>query len=166
MRQAAMLATILVLVTACASCESGNNASRQQGVVYVPDFGLRYAPPTGMVDRTPATGREAREHAAAYDGSAFNILLEMSSKDTDKDRDWHRLLVVAYPRSRWANLTDRDAQLRINRALAGSSATAVGEPSNVTLSAHKFIVSEFELKEPPLLKHAKVFTTICKGQLV
>jgi hypothetical protein len=65
-----------------------------------------------------------------------------------------------------SNLSDSAAEEKINTALAGPKATVVVQPMNTVLAGRCFLVSEFEQKETPLTKHAEIFTTICKGQLV
>jgi hypothetical protein len=70
------------------------------------------------------------------------------------------------PRAQYSNLSDSAAEGKINTALAGPRASLVGQPQSAVLAGRNFLVSEFEQKEPPLIKHAKIFTTICKTQLV
>ena len=54
----------------------------------------------------------------------------------------------------------------MNNALAGPKAIATGAVQSAMLAGHTFRVSEFELKEPPFTKRAKILTSLCKGQLV
>jgi hypothetical protein len=63
-------------------------------------------------------------------------------------------------------LTDAAAEAKMNVSLAGPRSIAVGQPQSTVLSGLGFTISQFEQKEPPLIKHAKIFTTICKSQLV
>jgi hypothetical protein len=75
------------------------------------------------------------------------------------------LLISIFPRAQLSNLNDATAERKVNTALAGPRSTAAGEPQSATLGGITFLASEFEQREP-LLKHAKVYTTICKTQLV
>ena len=63
-------------------------------------------------------------------------------------------------------MSDSAAESKMNVALAGPHASAVGQPQSETIAGHGFLVSEFQVSEPPLLKHGKIYTTICKTQLV
>ena len=66
----------------------------------------------------------------------------------------------------WPALSDAAATAKMNSLAAGAKATAIGPPQSAVISGRNFVASEFELNEPPLVKHAKIFTTNCKGQLV
>jgi hypothetical protein len=152
-------ALCLVFQIAANSAPAGNTFS-------VPDLGIRYSPPMGMQDRTSSANKEARSHAAAYTGNALNLLLSMSSLEPDNAPEWHQMMIVTYPRAHWSNLADTEAEKKLSTLLAGGRATPASKPQSTTLAGHKFLVSDFEEKEPPLLKHAKIFTTICQTQLV
>jgi len=66
----------------------------------------------------------------------------------------------------FSQLDDAAATQKINAAIAGHKASAVGQPQTMQFSGHKFFVSEFTLIEPPLLKHAEICTVVHKQQLV
>jgi hypothetical protein len=159
--------TSLVLSGAiCLIFQVAANSAPAENTFSVPDLGIRYSPPTGMQDRTSSANKAARSHAASYTGNALNLLLNMSSLEPDNAPDWHQMMVVAYPRAHWSNLADSEAEKKLNTLLAGRRAIPASKPQSTTLAGHKFVVSDFEQKEPPLLKHAEIFTTICKTQLV
>ncbi len=119
-----------------------------------------------MIDKTSAESRQARDHAASYNKRAAMLLLDMSSTDGDTSPDWHQIWLFNFPRVGFQNLSDSAAESKLNVALAGPHANAVGQPQNETIAGHSFLVSEFQVSEPPLLKHGKIYTTICKMQLV
>jgi hypothetical protein len=135
-------------------------------VVVLQDLGVRYTPPEGMTDKSTDAARQAREHAGAYKTKSAELLLDMSSDDSDIAPEWHQIWIFHYPRAQLANLTDWLAEAKVSSALAGPRATPSGQPKNAVLDGHSFLVSEFEQSEPPLTKRAKIYTTICKSQLL
>lgn len=159
-------AAIVLSGAVCLVCQIAANSAPVENIFSVPDLGISYSPPMGMQDRTSSASKEARSHAASYTGNALNLLLSMSSVELDNAPEWHQMMIVTYPRAHWPNLADSDAEKKLGTLLAGRIATPAAKPQITTLAGHKFVVSEFEQKEPPLLKHAKIFTTICKTQLV
>jgi hypothetical protein len=64
------------------------------------------------------------------------------------------------------NMTDAVAEEKFNVALAGPHSKPAGASESTTIAGRSFMVSEFTQGEPPLLEHAKIYTTICKTQLV
>jgi hypothetical protein len=156
---------VLAVFLSCqSSAPAGSKASPSP--ISIPDLGLKYTPVAGMQDETSASNRQLRENAAAYATKAAQPILELSSDDADTKAEWHRLLIFIFPRAQLSALNDAAAEGKINTALAGPRAVAAGQPHNTNLGGRNFLVSEFEQSEPPLLKHAKVYTTICKTELV
>jgi hypothetical protein len=137
-----------------------------QNVFSLPNLGLRYTPPAGMKDKTSPEATEARQHAASYAVKKAELLLDMSSDESDTAPNWRRVWIFIFPRTQLASLNDAAAEVKMNAAIAGPKANVVSQPQNIVMAGHRFLVSEFELREPPLVKHAKIFTMICKGQLV
>src|SRR5712664_3809127 len=166
MRSLLKFTILALLATICLSCQTAGNSTPGATTFAVPDLGFRYTPPAGMKDETSPTAREARSHAATYAGNAAELLLDMSSDESDTAPGWHQLWIFIFPRARLSQLNDSAAEGKMNTVLSGPKATAVSQPKSTLLAGHSFLVSEFEQKEPPLVKHAKIFTTICKGQLV
>jgi hypothetical protein len=119
-----------------------------------------------MRDKTSSARAEARSHAGSYTAKAAELILDMSSDDADTTPEWHQLWIFIFPRAQLTNLDDSAAEGTMNTALAGPRAVVVGKPQSSVLAGQSFLVSEFEQKEPPLLKHAKVYTTICRTQMV
>ena len=148
------------------SCQTAATSPSDNKVVAVPDLGFRYTPPPGMMDKTSASSQEARSHAAAYTGKRFDLLLDLSSDEDDASAAWHQVWIFNLPRATWPALSDAAATAKMNSLAAGAKATAIGPPQSAVISGRNFVASEFELNEPPLVKHAKIFTTNCKGQLV
>jgi hypothetical protein len=159
-------AAMVISGAACLVFQIAAKSAPVESTFSVPDLGIRYSPPRGMQDRTPSASKEARSHAASYTGSALNLLLSMSSLERDNAPEWHQMMIFAYPRFHWSNLADAEAEKKLSTLLAGARSTPVSKPRNSIIAGQKFVISEFEQKEPPLLKHAKIFTTICKTQLV
>jgi hypothetical protein len=148
------------------SCQTSGSDAPRQGIVSVPDLGFSYTPPAGMIDKTSPASIQSRSHAASYSSGATQLLLDMSSGANDTAPDWHHVWIFMIPRAQYSTLSDSAAEGKINTALAGPRASPVGQPQSAVLAGRSFLVSELEQKEPPLVKHAKIFTTICKTQLV
>ncbi|HTS38426.1 MAG TPA: hypothetical protein VMH04_22315 [Candidatus Solibacter sp.] len=132
----------------------------------MPDLGFRYTPPPGLHEVTTPADREARSHAASHSDNTLGMLLDARSNPNDSAPDWHQVWIETYPRARWSKLTDSEAESKMNVVSAGPRGVPVGKPQAITIAGKNFVLSEFEDKEPPLLKHAKIYTTICKTQLV
>jgi hypothetical protein len=159
----------LLGISASLSCQTSNSAQQsasQNEVVSVSSLGFRYTPPTGLTDKTSPMNKELRERADSYTTKAAQLLLDMSSNDSDSSGAWHQIWLFIFPRTELANLSDATAERKMNTALAGPHASPAGETAQITISGHRFLVSEFEQREPPLVKQAKIYTTICKTQLV
>jgi hypothetical protein len=165
MRVIVGLALVLLMAGTGLSCQASGSAPKQS-IVSVPDLGFSYTPPAEMIDKTSPASVQSRSHAASYSGRATQLLLDMSSGENDTAPDWHHVWIFMIPRAQYSNLSDSAAEGKINTALAGPRASPVGQPQSAVLVGRSFLVSEFEQKEPPLVKHAKIFTTICKTQLV
>lgn len=159
-------AVCLLLAGTSLSCQSKANSTAEGNAFSVPSLGLRYKPPAAMVDHTSPAGKDARTHAAEHTSKTTDLILDMSSDEADTAPEWHQIWIFIYPRAQLSNLTDVAAEAKMNTSLAGPRSAPVGQPQSRVLSGLSFTLSEFEQKEPPLIKHAKIFTTICKSQLV
>lgn len=148
------------------ACQAPSNNEDRASVLSIPDLGFRYTLPAGLNDKTSPASREARDHAGSYTGIAAEMILDMSSDEADTAQNWHQLWMFIFPRANMAGLDDAAAEAKMNAALAGPRSTAVGKPQIVARGGRNFLVSDFEQREPPLVKHARIFTAICKGQLV
>ncbi len=157
---------LLVLACVISVCCQTSKGTNRVDVVSLPDLGLRYTPPAGLTDKTTPASKRFREHAASYTAKAAELILDMSSDDGDSSVEWHQVWMFVFPRAQLSNLDDAGAEAKMNAALAGPRSTSTGRPQAAVLAGRTFLVSEFEQKEPPLTKHAKIFTTICKTQLV
>lgn len=166
-RTAAHAAVAALVIVALPPCQVSAQSQESKAEVFVvPALGLQYTPPAGMNDKTMPASKQLRERAASYTTKAAQLILDMSSVDPDSSPQWHQIWVFIFPRSQVANLSDATAEAKMNTALAGPRATATGDPKATTIGGHYFLLSAFEQKEPPLLKQAKIYTTICKTQLV
>jgi len=166
MRGPFRVAMLLLIAGVGLSCQTSGSTAPKQSIVSVPDLEFSYTPPAGMIDKTSPASVQSRTHAASYSSRATQLLLDISSGENDTAPDWHHVWIFMLPRAQYSNLSDSAAEGKINTALAGPRASLVGQPQSAVLAGRNFLVSEFEQKEPPLIKHAKIFTTICKTQLV
>jgi hypothetical protein len=157
------LAILLLALVSLISASVSESANAQE-LFSIPDLGIQYVPPTRILDGTSPDGKEARKHALA--NSRIVLILDMASHERDTAPNWRQLWIFLRPRAALANLSESAADAKMNTVLAGPRSTAVGSPHSVVLAGHNFVVSEFQQSEPPLLKHAKLYTTSCKGQLV
>ena len=152
---------------ACQTAGNGQVQTDAKGrVVSVPDLGFHYTPPADLVDNTTPEGRRLRDHAASYSTKLVLPILDMSSSDSDASPGWRQTWIALFPRAALPNLTDALAEWKVSSALAGSHSKPAGEPQTTTVAGRSFLVSEFTQEEPPLLKHARIYTTISKTQLV
>src|SRR4051812_275417 len=159
-------AIVLLVCAASVSCQTSKNSTRPPEVISIPSIGLRYTPPAGMSEKTTAASKQFRDHASTYSAKAAQLVLDMSSGDDDSSPAWHQVWMFIFPRAQLSTMDDASAEAKMNTALAGPVAAPAGQPQNSVLRGRAFLVSEFELKEPPLTKHAEIFTTVCKTQLV
>lgn len=151
------------------SCQTSNDAQTNvaaRKVVAVPDLGFRYTVPPGLEEVTQPADREARNHAASHTSNTLDLLLDARSTKDDTAPDWHQVWIETYPRVRWPKLTDSAAEEKMNVIAAGPRGSAVTKPQSMVIAGRTFLLTEFEDREPPLLKHARIYTTICKTQLV
>jgi len=156
----------MLIIVALPSRQAGaQGQDRMVQAISVPALGLQYTPPAGMNDKTTPASKQLRDRAATP-SKAAQLILDMSSADPDTSPQWHQIWIFIFPRAQMANLSDAAAEAKMNTALAGPRATSVGDPKATTMGGHNFLFSGFEQKEPPLLKQAKIYTTICKTQLV
>lgn len=159
-------ALLLLACTVSVCCQTSKSNTRQVEVVSMPDLGFRYTPPAGMTDKTSSASKQFREHAASYSAKAAQLILDMSSDEGDTAPEWHQVWMFIFPRAQLSAVDDAEAEARMNTALAGPRSTLAGRAQHVVLGGRAFLASEFEQKEPPLTKHAKIFTTVCKTQLL
>ena len=153
-------AIVLVLFAGiCLACHSAETRISDNSTVAVPGLGFTYTPPPGMNDKTSAAGVAMRILAGTYSSKAAQLILDLSSKDDDTSLEWHQVWAFIFPRAQLPGVSDTVAKEKMNRALAGPRATPVGKPQGASFAGHDFLVSEFEQKEPPLTKHARIFTT-------
>ena len=152
---------VAIMTLSCPRIAAGATG---EDVFSIPDLGLSDVPPTGVMDRTSASAREARKHALA--NKKLNLILDMASNEVDTAPNWHQLWIFIRPRTQIANPTDAVAEAKMNTDLAGPRSSPVGSPQNAVVAGHNFVVSEFPQSEPPLLKHARIYSPSYKGQLL
>lgn len=145
----------------------GADGVLKDGVFSNADLSFRYTPPKGFIDETSDARESVRTRAAAlHTHNTFNVLLSMTSGQDDTAPDWRLVSIETYLRSNFAGLNNAAAETKINLWAAGSHASAVGDPKLVAMAGASFMVSTFEQSEPPLKKHAHVYSTIRNGQLL
>ncbi|MGA8283264.1 MAG: hypothetical protein WB796_00835, partial [Candidatus Sulfotelmatobacter sp.] len=83
------VASLLLVAGIGLSCQTSGSGAPKQSIVSVPDLGFSYTPPAGMIDKTSPASVQSRSHAASYSGRATQLLLDMSSGETDTASDWH-----------------------------------------------------------------------------
>ncbi|HZC22669.1 MAG TPA: hypothetical protein VE866_04965 [Candidatus Binatia bacterium] len=146
--------------------QTAKTSETSENAVTLADLGLRYTPPADMVDKTAPATLQAREHANSYSLKSAELLLDLSSDEADDSPSWHQIWMFHFPRAQLKGLSEWASEAKVNSALAGPRAQPVGQPASAVFDGHTFLVSEFEQIEPPLKKHAKVYTTVCRTQLV
>lgn len=129
-------------------------------------LGFRYTPPANMRDFTSVDRRSAQQKAAARDTTnALTVLLSLRSASDDTAADWHSVGIETYPRQKLGPVSDSDASQTFSRWVAGNG-KAIGVPSDVTIGHFHFVVSIFELREGQLVKHARIYTTVCDDRML
>jgi len=154
------VASFLLSVSALALPQSAGSPALVDGVLSDAELGFRYTPPPKMFDETDSAMESVRSRAAAlHSHSVFEVILSMVSGN-DTDPDWFAVSIEAFPRSKLSALDDVAAVARVNVLVAGARASLIGTPQQATFAGKQFVVSEFEQKEPPLTKRARVYTTV------
>lgn len=139
----------------------------KDGVFSDAELGFRYTPPKGLTDETSDARESVRSHAAAlHTDNTFDVLQSLTSGPDDAAPEWHSVHIQTYARARFAVLDDIAAEARINMWAAGARASEVGHPKTVSIGGLSFVVSNFEQSEPPLLRHARVYSTMRNGKLL
>jgi hypothetical protein len=131
-----------------------------------PELGFRYTPPGELRDFTAVDRESVQKRAAAsHTTKVLDVRLSLQSPSEDTAPDWHQIGIETYPREKLDALNDRAAIRKVSRWVAGIG-TEVGEPKESKIGKFHFTVSAFELHEGQLVKHASVYTTILKRQVV
>ncbi len=139
----------------------------KDGVFSDSKLDLRYTPPSGLIDETSDAREFVRKKAASlHTSNTMEVLLRMTSEEDDTAPGWQSVGIETYQRANFASLDDAAAEAKFNLWVAGAGVKAVGGQERVSIARHDFIASNFERSEPPLLKHARVFTTIHNGKLI
>jgi hypothetical protein len=147
--------------------ETNDLSLLKDGVCSDAQLEFRYTPPAGLTDETSYAKEFLRVRAAAMGASdTLNVLLRMTSGRDDTDPEWHAISIETYPRSKVAAVDDRASEAKMNARVAGSKVTAVGAPERLSAATRDFAVSNFEKSELPLLKRARVYSTIQNETLV
>lgn len=127
---------------------------------------FRYTPPPNLYDLTEGGKQSIRERAKALGKtSTLNLLLCLASGPDDTASDWRAIAIQTYPREKMGRLSDHEASHSFSRTVAGTG-SETGQPADVHVGDFDVVVSNFELHEGQLTKHARVYTTVRKGQLL
>lgn len=161
--------TVLLMIAFGAAAGQNNQqpntaiANRYSNV----SLGFRYAPPSGMRDKTRRFPALQIQNPSRTSGTpqALATLLAMSSGPDSSVPDWCSVTIVTYPRNAVSETDDTKAAGQMNAWVAHSKDTSVS-PTPVVFSGQSFTVSVFGLQEGTLKKSAVVFTTIRKGKLL
>lgn len=146
--------------------QDGGAGGLKDGVFSEATIGFRYTPPAGLKDETSFARDALKEKAATLRTSnTLDVLLLVTSGPDDTDPEWHAVSIESYSRSRIAG-DDAAAETKMNLWTAGAGVTLTRSPDSLSIAGHNFVVSNFELSEPPLLKQARVYTTIRNGNLI
>ncbi len=131
-----------------------------------PELGFRYTPPGKLRDFTADDRRSVQERATALHATrVLDVRLSLASPSEDTAPEWHKIGIESYPREKLTGLSAKAAIIKVSRWVAGMG-TELGEPKEKEIGGFRFMVSAFELREGPLVKHASVYTAILKGQVV
>src|SRR5713101_5332034 len=154
------VACFLLSVSVLILPQSATPPTLVDGVLSDTELGFRYTPPPNMFDETDAARESVQRRAAALNShSVFEVILSMGSGD-DTDPAWFAVGIEAFQRSKLSEFDDVAGAARMNVLAAGARATLIGSPQQATFGGKQFVVSEFEQKEPPLTKRARVYTTV------
>jgi hypothetical protein len=157
-----MLLVLALAVSCNSSSRSVENPSHQDAYTNT-ELGFSFTPPAGFRDVTAASSQDAAADGAK--GRAhFQVLLWMMSGPDDTAPDWLALGIETFPRGRDLDKSDDvTASFITNEAVTGGKAT---ERKAVRISGRNFAMTRVEKKEPPLTKHAIVYTTVYKEKFV
>jgi hypothetical protein len=156
------------LFAACsnASAQDSTESVLKSGAYSSPELGFRYVTPAAMRDITASAKAQIQERAAALHRiSALVVLLAMASGPDDTASDWDSMGIQIFPRAAWSDADDYHAESLMNASVARGG-LSVGPSQSVTFSNQKFVVTQFELHEGSLTKHATVYTTVRRGKLL
>jgi hypothetical protein len=132
-----------------------------------PELGFRYTPPGTLTDYTAADNRSVQERAAAlHTTKVLQVRLSLQSSSEDTYQGWHKIGIETYPRENLTGLSDQATIRKVSRWVAGVGANEVEEPKDARIGDFHFTISSFELREGQRVKHASVYTTVLKGQVV
>ena len=132
------------------------------------EFGFTYTPPGGLRDLTEAL--KESDSARNRDGRVrFESLLRMFSGPDDQAADWVSLGIATLPRGRDKDKGDDITAGFITNDSAGRGVLGGGTTTTrevVKIAGRDFSVSNFEKREPPLTKHAIVYTVVQREKFV
>ena len=141
-------------------------ASMAPSPITYPEFGFRYTPPGNLRDFTAFDKESVQQRAAALRATkVLTVVLSLQAASDDNSPDWNKIGIESYPREKLAGLSDRAAIAKMSIWVAGVG-TAAGVPKEANIGGFHFTVSAFELREGQLVRHANIYTTILKGQVV
>lgn len=130
-------------------------------------LGFHYVPPATLALDQSAQARSDLQKLAAQTHRPVNtaILLRLLTGGADTSPDWVSLAVMTYSRASWADVDDFHAETRMNAAMARGASPA-GENKPVTFGGVAFVASQFEMHEGAIAKHATVYSTVRRGQIL
>ena len=158
---------LLVLLGAPVWSQTNTSIGLENGVYSSVELGFRYRLPSGLSDET-SYARESLQKKAAdlHTTNTFDVLLRVTSGPDDSVPEWHAISIQSYSRAKFVDRDDGAVEARMNQLVAGSGTAAVGKSERESIAGVNFTVSNFEKSEPPLEKHARVYSTVLKGKVL
>ncbi len=158
---------LLVLLGVLGLSQTNTSIGLENGVYSSVELGFRYRLPSGLSDET-SYARESLQKKAAdlHTTNTFDVLLRVTSGPDDSVPEWHAISIQSYSRAKFVDRDDGAVEARMNQLVAGSGTAAVGKSERESIAGVNFTVSNFEKSEPPLEKHARVYSTVLKGKVL
>lgn len=166
LRSALLVPLVLAIVVSCRNSSSSGETQPHYGTYSNTELGFSFTPPSGFRDLTAASN-QAEGTGVTDDRPRFQFLLRMASGPDDTAPDWLSLGIVTYPRGRDRDKSDDvTASFITNQAFASGLGGQASERKVVKISGMDFVMTRVERNEPPLTKHAIVYTTVYRERFL
>jgi len=157
---AAVKTILLVLLFASAALGQAKPGINEKGVYQNTDVGFSFTPPDGLRDVTTKA-----DSSGDKDPKAIQLLLFELSGPNSTDVNWRGLAVQSFAREEVSAASDFEAELKLSRTILGG-ATAVGQPTKLTIGDLTYAVSEYERTHGVVTEHTRVYATVIHSQMV
>jgi hypothetical protein len=156
------IVTLIILVTQ----GFGQGSPPAPSVFTDSTLSFRYTPPANLRDKTEVDRQSIQRRAAAVGtANTLTLLLSLRSGPEDTAADWHSIAIESYPREKLGKVSDRDASRTFSRWVSRIG-TETGQPADAQIGDSHFVLSNFELQEGQLAKHARIYTTVRNGRML